>query len=337
MTFLIQSLFYIKNASRTIKLRKIFNLIKIVFSYTLSIFIKNKIIKTRPFFLSVEPADFCQLECPECPVGQAKRKSGNRLSMDLFKALVDEQSKHLMHLIFYFQGEPLLHPQLVEMIRYAHLKEVFCSTSTNAQLLNNNNAKEIVLSGLDKIIISIDGTTQSVYESYRVGAKLDRVLKGVEYLNFWKSEFKSRTPFIELQFVVFKSNEHQLEEMKTLAKRLGVFRLSFKSAQLYRFEQGHPLLTSIPRYARYKQLPDGRFVIKNSLPNRCFRAWSGAVISSKGEVLPCCYDKDASHSYGSVGSEGLDSVYNGTQAHDFKRSLLANRRQHEMCRNCTGR
>jgi len=337
MTNYIQHFRYLKNALQYGSLSKILNFARIIVSYLLSLIKLEAHFTTKPYFISIEPTDYCQLECPECPVGINKRKSGHKIDFDVFKSIINDISKDIFHVIFYFQGEPLLHKNLAEMIKYTHNAGIFTSTSTNAQLLNNNNAKEIVLSGLDKIIISMDGVTQDVYASYRVGGQLDLVLKGIEYINFWKKELHSVTPFVEVQFVVFKTNEHQLSEMRLFAKRLGVFRLSFKTAQLYNYEFGHPLLTTIPRYARYKQMPDGRYVVKNSLPNRCFRAWSGAVVSSRGEVLPCCFDKDASHSYGCVIDTSFEAVYTGAKAQAFKHSLLNNRSQYVMCRNCTSR
>ncbi len=334
---ILNSIFFLKNAIRYISFLKILNFAGIVYSYFFSVLIPSKVIVTKPSFISIEPADFCQLECPECPVGLSKRKSGLKINLHHFMSVVDALKNELLHIIFYFQGEPLLNKDLSKMINYAHKAGIFTSTSTNAQILNNNNAKEIVLSGLDKLIVSVDGATQDVYERYRVGGQLSLTLEGIENINFWKKELKSRTPFVEIQFVVFKTNQHQMAEMKQLAKSLGVYRLSFKSAQLCDFENGNPLLTTIPRYARYKQLASGKFAIKSSLPNRCFRAWSGAVLTSKGDVLPCCFDKDSTHSYGNVSKDHFEAIYTGAKAQAFKQSLLANRRQHTICRNCTSK
>ncbi len=318
-----------------LSLKKIQNLFRIGFSYLLSrknLFAYTKI---HPFFISIEPADFCQLECPECPVGASKRKQGKTIDFKAFTKTVDELKLTLFHLIFYFQGEPLLNKKLPEMISYAHQSGIFTSTSTNGQLLNSATAKALVQSGLDKIIISVDGTNQKTYQKYRKGGRFELALEGIEHLNFWKKELKSRTPFVEIQMVIFKTNEHQISEMKLLAKKLKVNRLALKSAQLYNFENGHELLTSIPKYARYKMLPNGKYALKNKLHNRCFRLWSGAVITAKGDVLPCCFDKDASHSFGNI--DNFSSIFQNPKANSFRTSILENRKQHQMCRNCTSK
>ena len=324
-------------ALKYLSFKKIQNIIRIGFSYIISqksLLLFNKI---RPFFISVEPADFCQLECPECPVGASKRKQGKTIDFKTFTKTIDELKSTLFHLIFYFQGEPLLNKKLPEMIAYAHQSGIFTSTSTNGQLLNSATAKALVQSGLDKIIVSVDGTNQKTYQKYRKGGQLELALEGITQLNYWKKKLKSRTPFVEIQMVVFKTNEHQIAEMKILAKKLNVNRLVLKSAQLYNFENGHELLTSIDKYARYKMLPNGKYVLKNKLHNRCFRLWSGAVVTTKGDVLPCCFDKDTSHSFGNIIDTDFNSIIQNSKANSFRISILTNRKQHEMCRNCTSK
>jgi MoaA/NifB/PqqE/SkfB family radical SAM enzyme len=85
------------------------------------------------------------------------------------------------------------------MVKYAHDKGIYTATSTNAHYLTDEKAKATVESGLDRLIISIDGTTQDVYQSYRVG-KLDKVLEGAKNIVKWKKEFNSKTPFIFFNF-----------------------------------------------------------------------------------------------------------------------------------------
>lgn len=322
-------------ALKYLNFKKIQNLLRIGLSYLISY--KKPLLynSVRPFFISVEPADFCQLECPECPVGANKRKQGETADFEAFTKTVDVLKPTLFHLIFYFQGEPLLNKKLPEMVAYAHQSGIFTSTSTNGQLLNSQTAKALVKSGLDKLIVSLDGANQRTYQMYRKGGRLELATQGIEHINYWKKELKSKTPFVEIQMVVFKTNEHEIANMKTMAKKLKANRLVFKSAQLYNFEKGHELLTSLNKYARYKMLPDGKYALKYKLHNRCFRLWSGAVITAKGDVLPCCFDKDASHSFGNTIDNNLNNILQNQRANSFRTSILENRKQHEMCRNCT--
>jgi pyruvate-formate lyase-activating enzyme len=83
-------------------------------------------------------------------------------------------------------------------------KGIYTATSTNAHYLNDQNARRTVESGLDRLIISLDGTTQDVYQQYRVGGKLEKVLEGTRNVVRWRRELKSSTPRIIFQFLVVR-------------------------------------------------------------------------------------------------------------------------------------
>lgn len=324
--------------TRYLTIRKLYNLVLIAVSYLLSVFKTEKHKACKPFFLSVEVSNFCNLHCPECPTGtrQIPKSEQKKIDKILFVNLIDELKPSLAHLILYFQGEPLLNKELPELINYAHRSGIFTSTSTNAQLLTKDNAKLLVLSGLDKLIVSVDGASQESYEQYRVGGKLEKALKGIEYIVYWKKELKSFTPIVEMQCLVLKTNEHQLNDMKKLAKTLHVDRLAFKTAQLYDYEHGNKRMTTIARYSRYKMTKKGVYQLKAAQPDRCFRLWSGGVVNASGEVLPCCFDKLSEHSFGNISESGYSACYQNKKASGFRESILSNRKQHEICRNCTG-
>ena len=318
--------------------RKIVNLVYLALSYLLSMFKIERHQLCMPFFLSVEVANFCNLQCPECTVGINKNLIIKKKTIDsiVYKKIIDELKPTLQHLLLYFQGEPLLNEQLPMLIDYAHRAKIFTSTSTNGQFLTKDNAKFLVLSGLDKIIISIDGTTQKTYEKYRISGSLDKAIEGIKHIVFWKEELKSITPLIEIQFLVLKSNEHQMDEMRQLAKSLKSERLSFKTAQLFDYEEGNELMTSKKRFSRYKKMKNGKFRIKDKQPNRCMRLWTGGVINSHGEVLPCCFDKMSEFSFGNIAESCYSSCLHSKKASGFRENILRNRKQFEICRNCTG-
>jgi radical SAM protein with 4Fe4S-binding SPASM domain len=125
--------------------------------------------------------------------------------------------------------------------------------------------------------------------------------------------------------------------MKSLAKQLNADKLVLKTAQLYDFENGHPLMPENTNYNRYKLLENGTFARKGKMPNRCFRLWSGSVITATGAVVPCCFDKDAMHAFGNINSGSFQAIYHNSNATEFRNSILSNRKQYAMCRNCTSR
>src|SRR5450631_185191 len=210
--------------------RRVGNGIKVLSSYYISKWTKQPVHWGFPVSISFEPTTSCNLRCPECPSGlRAFTRPTGMLQKNFFTDTIDQLSKDLLYLIFYFQGEPYLNPEFLEMVQYASKKGIYTATSTNAHYLNDKNAKKTVESGLDRLIISIDGTTQEVYEQYRVGGNLEKVLEGASNVMKWKKELKRKTPFVFLQFLVVKPNEHQIEEIKKLAKQTGVGEVKFKN------------------------------------------------------------------------------------------------------------
>src|SRR6266498_3369590 len=159
--------------------RRVWNFVKVLSSYHVSKWTKKSVQWGYPVSISFEPTTSCNLRCPECPSGlRAFTRPTGMLKKDFFEETIDDVYKELLYLIFYFQGEPYLNPDFLEMVKYAHDKGIYTATSTNAHYLTDEKAKKTVESGLDRLIISIDGTTQNVYQQYRVGGKLEKVLQG---------------------------------------------------------------------------------------------------------------------------------------------------------------
>lgn len=289
-----------------------------------------------PVALSVEPTTACNLGCPECPSGlkQFTRPTGN-LKEGLLDRLLDEIGKDLIYLTFYFQGEPFIHPDMNALIAKAGERGIFTATSTNAHFINEKSAEAIVKSGLNRLIISIDGTTQEVYESYRKKGQLKKVLEGTKMVLKKRRELRSNFPRVYFQFLVVKPNEHQIEDVKKLGKELGVDGVHFKTAQVYDYENGNPLIPSIDKYARYEERPDGKWGIKNLLDDQCWKMWHSAVVTWDGRVVPCCFDKDATHQMGQIGEEAFAEIWRGEAYSNFRSALLRSRSEIEICKNCS--
>ena len=285
-----------------------------------------------PYFLSFESFAGCNLMCPECPMGnsQIKRES-RRLSMPFFKKVIDETYRSLYCCMIYFQGEPFLNQNIFEMIHYAYKKNIYTIISTNAQLINKEIAKKIIESGLNKIIISIDGTDQQTYEKYRKGGSLQKAIDSISYLN--KERGKSKKLLIEVQFIVFSHNEHQIDEIKKLGIMWGADKVSIKTAQIYDFNKKENLIPNNKKYSRY--VKDGEnWRLKKKLHNRCLRIFGGAVIDADGNVLPCCYDKSSTHIMGNISNENFKNIWIGEKFEEFRKQVFKNRKQFEICQNC---
>ena len=317
-------------------LQKSVNAAKVVAGYYFSRLLSKPYQWGLPISLSIEPTTSCNLRCPECPSGKREfsRPTG-MLDESFFKKTIDELKAHLLYLTFYFQGEPYLNPKFLEMVKYASDNNIYTSTSTNAHYLNDENAKQTILSGLDRLIISIDGTTQETYESYRVGGSLSKVLEGTKNIVKWKQVLKSQTPHIIFQFLVVKPNEHQTEDVRVLAQELGVDEVKYKTAQVYEYKNGNPLIPENTKFSRYKKNAAGKYEIKNKLLNHCWKLWHSSVITWDGRVVPCCFDKDATHQFGYLKTNSFTEVWQNDKYNNFRKSLMQSRNEIDICKNCT--
>lgn len=289
-----------------------------------------------PLAISVEPTTSCNLRCPECPSGlRAFTRPTGMLDPLFFKSIIDDIHKDLLYLIFYFQGEPYLNPAFLDLVKYATSKKIYTATSTNAHYLNDDNSRKTVESGLDRLIISIDGTTQETYESYRVGGNLDKVIEGARNIVKWKKELKSSTPHVIFQFLVVRHNEHQLDDITKLAREIGVDEVAFKTAQVYDYENGNDLIPENMKYSRYRQSENGKWEIKNNLLNHCWKLWHSCVVTWDGRIVPCCFDKDAEYLMGDLKKNTFNTIWKSSVYNNFRASVLRSRSEIEMCKNCT--
>ena len=318
-------------------IRRAVNAIKVLTSFYISNLLKRPIQWGFPISVSFEPTTSCNLRCPECPSGlRAFTRPTGMLENSFFRQTINEMHRELLYLIFYFQGEPYLNPAFLEMVKYASSKNIYTATSTNAHYLNDENARKTIESGLDRLIISIDGTTQEVYQQYRVGGKLDKVLEGAANIIKWKKALHSKKPFVIFQFLVVKHNEHQIPDVQALAKQIGADAVWLKTAQIYDYENDpNQLIPSQNKYSRYKKDHTGIYQPKNKLANHCWKLWHANVITWDGLVVPCCFDKDATHQLGNLATQTFRETWQSPAYKKFRSSLMQGRKNIEICANCS--
>jgi len=321
--------------SASLNLKRLINLVLVESAFLLSRVFRRVIVFGKPWSASIEPTTSCNLRCPECPTGmQSLSRPKGTMSLELYRSILDKLSPNLFYLTLYFQGEPLLNPCFSEMVRIARNRRIFVATSTNGHSLNDKNVNDIISSGLNHLIISLDGLDQQTYEKYRVKGDFATVVEGIQKLVAAKKAMKSNSPFIELQFIVMRHNQHQIIQMREFAKHAGVDKLSFKTAQVYNFKADNTIIPTVKEKSRYRQNSDGVWTMAKPIRNRCHRIWSSLVVTWDGKVVPCCYDKDADHVTGNFMEETLIETWKNHRYSAFRRQVLKNRAEFEMCRNC---
>ena len=321
---------------KTLSGSRALNVTKLKLYYAISRIVKKPIHWGTPMAVSIEPTTACNLRCPQCPSGlrQFTRPTGN-LKASKNTQILDGLGKNLQFINYYFQGEPFINPEFLDLVKEARKRNIYVLTSTNAHFIDKEVANNIIDSGLNEVIISIDGTTQETYEAYRIEGELSKVLDGTKNLIEAKKERKSSLPIVTLQFLVSKQNEHQIDDLKSLGEELGADRVNLKTIQIYDYESGNDLIPENEQYSRYKKLPDGTYQLKNRYRNSCWRMWSSCVVTWDGSIVPCCFDKDANHNMGNVTKENFVKIWRSDVYQNFRQQIFKDRRQIEICKNCS--
>jgi radical SAM protein with 4Fe4S-binding SPASM domain len=319
---------------KVLTFRKTWNYLLLHWSYRKSRITKRIVHSGKPAFISVEPTTCCNLKCPQCFTQDKSftRPKGN-LDVVTFEKIIHQASPYAFYLNLYFQGEPFLNEHLNSFILMAKQRQYYVTVSTNAHYLTQSNIRNIIDAGLDKIIVSLDGADADTYQKYREGGDFNKVVDGIKSLAALKQEKKTRHPFIELQFLLHKHNESQIKQVREFGKSFGVNRVVIKSLQLVDFDTAEDWLPK--KKSRYSLSEDGFAKIKSNLPNRCFRMWNSCVITWDGDVVPCCFDKNAEHAMGNINKNDLKEIWESKLYDDFRKQVFTGRKNISICRNCS--
>ncbi len=311
----------------------------------LSLKLKQPRVLGMCYHLMIEPTNLCNLKCPLCPTGEGthERKKGN-MSLETFTAVIDQLEDYLLDINITNYGEPFLNKHLTTMIAYAHQRGIYVNVGSNAHFFETKEACEaIVESGLDNVYVSLDGARQETYEQYRVNGSFDLVVANLRQLVAAKRRLGRTNPVIELQFIVMKQNEHEIEDMRRISKEIGVDKLVLKAVSFNNAEYRDPAVQArflnnfqpMSEEFRLYRMAQGGVEWKDAIENRCDFLWRGAVILWDGTVVPCCMDPRGDLVLGRV-SDDLRTVWNGERFVDLRRKMLADKKQIDLCADCPG-
>jgi MoaA/NifB/PqqE/SkfB family radical SAM enzyme len=263
-------------------------------------------VKSLPFVLYFEPTMFCNLKCPSCPTGMGiLDRPKDRVDPELFKATVDALAGHAFVLYMYNWGEPLLHKEFSNLVKYATDKGIVVRTSSNLSInLNQMQLKSIVESGLQTIKVGIDGASQEVHQLYRRRANLELVHNNVQALARYKKELRSSTPEIIVAYHVFAHNEAEVEECRRQMMALGANQFNANPAWLTPDETVQK--AKDPKYDAYKMANDTIKELRAQGPDLkpCSWLYYASVINPSGTISPCCGIVSESSDYGELPEEG---------------------------------
>lgn len=299
-----------------------------------------------PTHVMIEPTAFCNLRCALCPVTSGLNRPQGHMEIELFKRIIDEIGDYIFHLLLWDWGEPFLNPHIYDMISYAKEKGVKIISSTNGMVFENEKqAERLVLSGIDTIIFAIDGISQKTYQAYRQGGDLHRVIQGIKNVISKKRELNVETPLVNFRFIVMQHNEHEIPELKKLAKALQVDALTLKTlnaaAQDPYFEiksdkreDYTDFLPKNTKYRRFKFRSKGLSSIRHK-NNPCKQLWNHPSIHWSGKISPCTYDPQEKYVLGDLSVNSFKEIWYGDKYRDMRRRFRNNWEQINLCNECS--
>ena len=317
-----------------------------------------------PYQICIEASNICNTNCQLCPLGQGFRPRPTRglIPVERFETILDDIAWHTHSLGLYNWGEPLLHPRIFDMVRMAESRRLSTHISSNLHFIRASFADEMIRSGLDLLIASVHAITQESYEAYQPGKDINEPLDAIRQIVRRKTELASRTPEVQLQFVVHRQNEAEVPRLVDFARSLGVtYTLTPVSLNL-RFldvdKEMRPLhrphdaiLTDIrkmfdewlprdpafvnPYYAWLREDPQ-RYFLRPPRVHRCNSLWQQCIIAPDGDVMPCCGAYHESERMGNILQEPLAKIWNSPAYQAARRAYVNGESNETVCSCCSG-
>lgn len=284
-----------------------------------------------PYYITVEPASICNLRCPICPSGlNQSLRNPALLPLTDFKNMIDDIGDYLVCIQLWEWGEPFLNPYIYDMIAYAKKKGIIVISSTNAHFINKQeNVDRLVASGLDGLILAVDGTTQEVYEQYRVGGKLDQVLDGIRLLVKTRRERKAEKPRLLLRMVINAFNEHQVDDFRQLGRDLHVDMVALKKINCHMggAEKSAFVLPQEETYIRPRQHKGFQY--------RCTLPWCNAGLLSDGSICLCSLAPQGETALSKIApGNSFRQIWQSRSARVFRKNMKRDHDYYPFCRNC---
>ena len=295
-----------------------------------------------PTHLQIEPTNRCNLRCALCHVAKGLNRSKGFMDPDIFKKLIDEIGDYVFLILFWGWGEPFLNPAAYEMIAYAKRKKIKIVSSTNGHIFSeDDHAERLVRSGLDALIVAIDGISQESYVRYRRRGELAKVLKGVEKIVQAKRVIQSVTPIINLRFLPMRHNEHEVPQLKSFADSLGVDLVTLKTLNLHKrldqvVENGEEerFKPKNPAYQRFKIDPATGMAVRRK-HNPCKDLWNYTAMLWDGKITSCCEDYSGTTVLGDLKNNDFRDIWFGKGYRMLRRRFRRDYRSLPLCFECS--
>ena len=288
-----------------------------------------------PYLLQIEPTNFCNLACPLCPAGRNELGRERRnMTLEEFKSVIDDVEDYLLFLVMWDFGEPLMNPDLPDMIRYASQRGIKTVTSTNGHYFEDEiYLSNLLQSGLTTLIVAIDSIHEESYQTYRKKGSLSKAMNGLKKLIDLKNKLNSPTA-INMRMVVMKHNESEIDEIRETAKQLGVDIFTVKTVNpgygpTANDEESVPVDPDLRRY----EYIEGTYQ-RVRVDAICNYVWTMSNIHSDGSVVACCYDYDSELKVGNIQEQKFTELWNGQTYRELRKKIYFNKESLIKCKDC---
>ena len=284
---------------------------------------KKTVLRSKPLFMKVEPTYLCQIHCPACTYHQVGSKvvipKNPNLGYDDFVKIVEPIKDYLVGISLSARGEPTLCKDLFKMIRYCSDNNIGTDIASNlSKPFSDEDIEASVDSGLDHVLVALDGTTQEVYEMYRIGGRLDLVLENSRRIIEAKRRKGADHPFMEAKFIFFQHNKHQYEEAKQLSIKMGFDRFS-----------------SVLDWNDPERLSENKAaIVENRAKKRvCYWPYRTLLVGWDGAVFPCC---SCDFTLGNAIADNIRDVWNNVEYRELRKAVSSGKVTSENSKHCVG-
>lgn len=274
----------------------------------------RSVLRARPYYYLVDVCNVCNLRCPLCPTGNdSLGRVQGIMRFAEYRQILDKVKPYALVASLYNHGEPFLNKDIFEIIAYTASNNIATNVSSNFNWPVPVDPKDIVRSGLEYITVSLDGVTQESYQRYRVGGRIDEVFENMKALLAARKELKSRTPFVEWQFIVFKHNQQERERSRQLAAALGVDLLRFVAPGFQPESVGDRKIREqwLPEDPLFSERNPAGAAQRGYIYDRtCFYLYRSMSIYPGGGVTPCCFTHERQHDFGDIRTSTVEEIWN---------------------------
>ncbi|QDU33970.1 pyrroloquinoline quinone biosynthesis protein PqqE [Poriferisphaera corsica] len=344
---------YVWRNYRYLSVRKVLNIGLSKVEYKL----KREKLYSLPYKFKIESTNICNTQCQLCPTGIGlKGRCKGKLDLQTYKGWISNLKWHMLDLDLSMWGDPLIVPEIYDMIAYARKNGIWTYISSNLHAFkikpgrneSKDQATKLIESGLELLTCSLHAATQETYEQYQPGKKLDEVITKIKHIIATKKRLNSKYPQIQLNYVVTKYNEHEIDAFKALAKELGCNPVINKASYNTRFLGQDKNLQSLglakdilakkttdhieswmpsnKEYVleSYVDLANGSSKHSNYNGKKqydCSWPWTSCVVNWDGSISTCCGSFDPKHDFGKIDSDQFRRLWNSPKYRSARRSF----------------